>query len=306
MPARLDEGPRDHPQDGYTFAMLTKPRLKTVQPKRPAENRRDVAMLSRSGGSIGAVIKTINVMKVLSHDQVASVEHLSRETGIPKPSIMRILRTLTYCGLVKQISRRAGYCLTSQVLSLSAGFYGLPEVIEFGAPFCDALTQELLWPTAIATLDVDAMVVRHSTIPISPYAHVRSTMNKRLSLTDRAHGRAYLAFCGQAERESLLRLADATAQRPSFSSRPPFDRRKLLWHLKAARRAGYAKRALDLEPQTSSIAVPIFANKSVRATLGMTFFSSAVDKATEGCLGRRLIEAAATISEALHRSSGHG
>src|ERR1700727_2632127 len=104
MPARLDEGPRDHPQGGYTFAMPTKPRLKAALPKRPAENRRDAVMLARSGGSIGAVIKTINVMKVLSHDQVASVEHLSHETGIPKPSVMRILRTLTYCGLVKQIS----------------------------------------------------------------------------------------------------------------------------------------------------------------------------------------------------------
>ncbi|HEX4409118.1 MAG TPA: IclR family transcriptional regulator C-terminal domain-containing protein [Xanthobacteraceae bacterium] len=271
---------------------------------RDMTERRGAPEPAGSSKPINSVIKTIKVMAVLSHDQVASVDHLSRETRIPKPSILRILQTLTQCGLVKQISRRAGYCLTSKILSLSSGFYGLPEVIEVGAPFADALTQELLWPTAIATLDVDAMVVRHSTMMMSPHAHVRSTMNKRLSLTDRAHGRAYLAFCGQAERESLLRIVGGAKGQSSSPRRTPFDRRRLLWHLKAARRAGYAKRAIDLDPQTSTIAVPVFADKGVRATLGMTFFTSAVDKATEAHLGRRLIEAATTIGVALNHAGG--
>jgi IclR family mhp operon transcriptional activator len=210
---------------------------------------------------------------------------------------MRIIGTLAHCGLVKQVSRRAGYCLTSKVLALSSGFFGLPAVIELGAPFADALTRELLWPTAIATLDVDAMVVRHSTIPFSPYAHTRSTMNKRLSLVDRAHGRAYLAFCNQAERESLLKATDVLNGSSS-------DRRKLLWALKAARRAGYAKRAADLDPQTSTIAAPIFAAKSMRATIGLTFFSAAVDKNIEVGLARRLIDTAAAIGEALSDVTG--
>ncbi len=251
---------------------------------------------SRSGGPIGSVVKAVNVLKVLSDNEIASVERLSRDTGIPKPSVLRIIGTLMQCGLVSQISRRAGYCLTSQALNLSAGYHGLPAVIEAGAPVAEMLTRELLWPAAITGFDGDAMVVRYSTMPHSPHAHVKSTINKRLSLTERAHGRAYLAFCGPTERETLLNII---AIREGRSTPAVSDHGKLLWALNSARRAGYAKRATDLDPKTSSIAAPIMVGTTVRATLGLTFFSIAVDRKTEAALGRRLIEAATTVADAL-------
>lgn len=262
--------------------------------------RKALSPLSGSGARatrIHSVIKAVEVLKLLSKRQVVSVKRLSFETRIPKPSIMRIIGTLEACGLVKQLSRRAGYCLTSKVLGLSAGYHGLPAVIEIGAPFADALTRELLWPAAITTLDVDAMVVRYSTIPASPYAHVSSTMNKRLSLVERAHGRAYLAFCSRGERDSLLSTIEATARTPST------NRTRLLRTLKAAHRAGYAKRALELEPQTSTIAAPVLVDKTVRATIGLTFFTGAVDKNSEALLARRLIETATAVGSALREAT---
>jgi IclR family mhp operon transcriptional activator len=140
------------------------------------------------------------------------------------------------------------------------------------------------------------MVVRYSTMARSPHAHVKSTINKRLSLTERAHGRAYLAFCSPAEREKLLH---EIAEHQGCSAPAVSDHGKLLWALNAARRAGYAKRSVDLDPRTSSIAAPIIVGKIVRATLGLTFFSVAVDKEAEAALGRRLIEAATTVADAL-------
>jgi IclR family mhp operon transcriptional activator len=250
---------------------------------------------------IHSVVKTIDVIRLLSLRQVISVQQLSLQTKIPKPSIMRIIGTLVECGLVKQVSRRAGYCLTSKVLELSAGYHGLPAVIEVGAPYADALTRDLRWPAAIATLDVDAMVVRYSTIPISPYAHVSSTMNKRLSLVERAHGRAYLAFCTRAQRDALLNIFDASDRNRSGSG---MDRGRLLQILNATRRAGYARRALELEPQTSTIAVPILIGDMVRATIGITFFTGAVDKKSEAALARRLIDTAAAIGDALPVRTG--
>ena len=250
---------------------------------------------------IHSVIKTVEVIRLLSQRQVVSVQQLSLETGIPKPSIMRIIGTLVDCGLVKQISRRAGYCLTSKVLELSAGYHGLPAVIEVGAPFADVLTRELRWPAAIATLDVDAMVVRYSTIPSSPYAHVSSTLNKRLSLVDRAHGRAYLAFCTRSERYSLLNTFDTSHGNPSSSFT---SRAKLLRALNATRKAGYAKRALELDPRTSTIAAPILVANRTRATIGLTFFSAVVNKKKEATLARRLIDTATMIGNALQAPAG--
>jgi IclR family transcriptional regulator, mhp operon transcriptional activator len=251
----------------------------------------------RRGNAMGSVLKTIRILKVLNERQVSSVDYLNIETGIPKATILRIIETLIQSGLVQQISRRAGYCLTSQILHLSSGYFGLPAVIETGAPFAEALTRDLLWPAAIACLDDDAMVVRYSTMPRSPHAHVKSTMNKRLSLVERAHGRAYLAFCNTEERETLLAAVGVKSGNSSVIR----DRGKLLWALNAARRLGYAKRAADLDPKTSTIAAPILVNKTVRGTLGLTFFSGAVDRNVEGKLAQRLIKAATAIGEALQR-----
>lgn len=268
---------------------------------RNSRNRRKISSAVGGSGARGtrihSVVKAVEVIKLLSQRQVVSVKRLSFETRIPKPSIMRIIGTLEACGLVKQLSRRAGYCLTSKVLGLSAGYHGLPAVIEIGAPFADALTRELLWPAAITTLDVDAMVVRYSTIPASPYAHVSSTMNKRLSLVERAHGRAYLAFCSQTERDSLLSTIESSSRTPST------NRSKLLRTLKAAHRAGYAKRALELDPKTSTIAVPVLVGKTVRATIGLTFFTGAVDRKSEALLARYLIDTATAIGTALREAT---
>jgi IclR family mhp operon transcriptional activator len=264
-------------------------------------NRNSQARERTPPARIYSVIKTVEVIRLLSQRQVLSVQQLSLETGIPKPSIMRIIGTLADCGLVKQISRRAGYCLTSKILELSSGYHGLPAVIETGAPYADILTRESRWPAAIATLDVDAMVVRYSTIPSSPYAHVSSTLNKRLSLVDRAHGRAYLAFCGRSERDSLLNTSDALHHFPTNSST---NRAKLVRALSAARKAGYAKRALELDPRTSTIAVPIMVGNRTRATIGLTFFSAVVNKKSEAMLARRLIDTATNISKALQAPTG--
>src|ERR1700761_5380198 len=76
------------------------------------------------GKAMGSVLKTIKVLKVLSESQVASVDHLKSETGIPKSTILRIIETLVQCGWVQQISRQAGYCLRSEVLTLSSSYFG--------------------------------------------------------------------------------------------------------------------------------------------------------------------------------------
>lgn len=257
-------------------------------------SRRRTNKLGTAGKPIRSVMKAVEILSLLNRTELNSVQHLSAETGMPKPTVMRIIGTLEQCGLVRQVSRRAGYCLTSRMLELSAGYNGLPAIIEVGAPFADTLTRELRWPAAIATLETRAMVVRYSTIPFSPYAHVASTMNKRLSLIERAHGRAYLAFCSREERDALLDAEDENGPMNRRGSRAT-----LLRILKAARNAGYAKRAVDLDPRTSTIAAPIIVGKKVWATLGLTFFSATVDRRSEAVLARRLIESAAAFAAAL-------
>jgi IclR family mhp operon transcriptional activator len=198
------------------------------------------------------------------------------------------------------ISRRGGYAVTSKVRSLSSGFQGSPWIVEMLKPWVEDLTKRHLWPFAIATLDRDAMVVQYSSIPSSPLAHVRTTLHKRLSLVSRAHGRAYIAFCGSQERRHLLRLIVASEDPENDVIANAEEWRRLVMQ---TRKRGYAMRAAGIDPQTSSIAVPVrLESGHVVATLGMTFFRRAVKAGKIAAYAAALKTAAADAAQHVERA----
>ncbi len=126
-------------------------------------------------------------------------------------------------------------------------------------------------------LDRDAVRVRFSTIPDSPISPFHATVNLRLCLLTRALGRAYLAFCPANERELILGILETSSDPEDAAVK---DRPSVLTMLGQIRAAGYAERSRLVEPKSSStFAVPIMRDKAVLATLGMTYFTSAVPKA---------------------------
>lgn len=231
-----------------------------------------------------ALEKGLRILELLNDHVSVRVRDLHEWTGLPKPTIVRILNTLQSMGYVRRLSRAAGYSVSSRVIALSSGFHGVPRIVEHAAPHLDALTRRLLWPASLASLDFDAMVVRYSTIPMSPYSHRQSTIQRRLSLSLRAHGRAYLAFCPRAELESLLRpmpedvVAHLRQQLPLF------------------RRQGWATRHPAIDPQTNSIAVPLFGpDRRLQGTIGFTFFRRSLSHSEEKALAGELKAAAGRI-----------
>ena len=98
-----------------------------------------------------------------------------------------------------------------------------------------------------------------------------------LSLLGRALGRAYLAFCPVSERSMLL---DMLTRSREPEDQPAAERNRALSLLAAIRKQGFAERDQMVEPRSSgTIAVPIIVNRRVLATVGMTYFMSALDRA---------------------------
>jgi IclR family transcriptional regulator, mhp operon transcriptional activator len=120
--------------------------------------------------------------------------------------------------------------------------------------------------------------VRFSTIADSPVSPFHATINMRLSLISRALGRAYLAYCPKEERQLLVRMLSASDHAE--------DRLKNLARVvqqlvRSTRSRGFAERDPNVEPRNSgTIAVPIMTNGVVLATLGLTYFRSAVQRST--------------------------
>lgn len=229
----------------------------------------------RSYDNVMLIQRVLAVLEHFNRSQISTVRQISENCNIPESSVVRILETLCVEGYLSHISRRGGYVVTSKITSLSSGFHGSPWLAECMKPLVDELTHEHRWPFSLATLDRDAMVVQYSTIPLSPLAHVKTTLGKRLSLVGRAHGRAYISSCSGQERRHLLRLIIASNDPESEIISDPQNWRRLITR---TRWRGYGLRCEEVDPATGTIAVPIMsAPGRVVATLGMTFFRRAVN-----------------------------
>lgn len=223
---------------------------------------------------VRAVVRAVELLQALNRQPVSTIDTLHRQTGTPKPSLVRLLQTLSSLGLVRHAPQYGAYYLTSQVTTLASGYHGAPRIIEASASVAEALTSAIKWPVAVAVFDTDAMVVRYSTIPSSPLSLLHSTINMRLSVVSRALGRAYLAFCEPDERRFILALL-ARSDRPE--DRIARDRSVMRRIIAETRKRGYALRDPSVRPVSGTIAVPVYDGKRVAASLGMTWFTSAMD-----------------------------
>lgn len=228
-----------------------------------------------NGEYIRAAERTLQILACMNRRPISTIQDLHKDTGLPKPTLVRFLKTMTRAGYVTNDERQGGYQVTSLVSSLSSGYHGDPLVIEAGRPWAVQVTRQLHWPVSIAVLEAQSVVVRFSTVADSPVSPFHSTINMHLSLFTKALGRAYLAYCSDDEIEAFARIAeqgdDPTAAKIAA------DRDYLNTLVRSIRRAGYALRDMRAEPRNSNtLAVPIFLGGRVRATLGVTFFRSAI------------------------------
>lgn len=221
---------------------------------------------------IRAVDRALSVLLQMNRQPITRVQDLEHATGLPAATLVRILETLCALGYVQKQGRLTGYTLTDKVQDLSTGFHGLPQFIDVAKPILAELTKKLLWPAALATLDHDSMVVQLSTIPDSPLAHTHSTLKKRLDLLTRAHGRAYLAFCPEQERMCLLKQT-CSSNMPRLQPQELEDRMQPIFA--SVRHLGYAERDHEIDPQTTTLAMPVMSGADVIATIGITFFRGA-------------------------------
>jgi IclR family mhp operon transcriptional activator len=242
---------------------------------------------------VQSVVRAFGILHELNQRHVTTVDHLHKATRLPKPTIVRLLETLIGEGFVTTDKRLGGYCVTSSVQALSAGYHGGPLVVEAGRAWCMELTHNHKWPASIAVLDGTTVAVRFSTIPDSPISPFHATLNMRLSLLKTGLGRAYLASCPDKERAILTKMLRSSGEENGTSEEIETAIKELT---RRVRRQGYAERDPLAEPKSSStVAMPVRYGERVLGTVGLTYFKSAVH-------GRDIQRALVTpLREAVHQ-----
>jgi len=245
-----------------------------------------------TGAVIEPVRRSFAVLEALSRRRSSTLAVLTGETGLPRPTVVRLLHTLIALGYAARISREQGYRLTERVLGLAGSIRFVDHLVDAAIPHMSRFTADHGWPLYLATLSYGSITIRHSTAPESPMSFEEAALNTRRPVLISALGRAWLAFCPEEERRSILRDIGDLTRRQEVALDDVLAR---------ARRDGYAFTQSPRPSRLQGIAVPIRQGSGARArvlgSLSMRFTRSAMTDAEAGLrFGRRLQQLARAIA----------
>ena len=207
--------------------------------------------------------RALVLLRAMNGRAVSSIRELAADTGISKPSVVRLLAILIEDGYVQRASKAGSYLLTEKVLQLAAGFRQDALIERAAGQPMEELTAQVGWPSALGLFEQGAMVVRYSTIPTSPLSWYRTTLHNRLPLLGSAMGLVFLAFATRPVREALIASALSSEVNGAELSEEYFE---------SVRGHGYAFRAPTQEHPTFSLSVPLLDGQRLMAALSLTMF----------------------------------
>lgn len=257
---------------------------------------RHVQGLSRGLGILHALNRSANGS--------AAISDLSAATGLHRTTVRRLLETLETEGYVRRSRSDDSYCLSLKVRQLSDGFTDDEWISELAAPVLGELLQKLVWPSDLCTIDGDSMLVRETTHRFSPLSFHRAMVRQRLPMLTTASGRAYLAYCGEEQRQQILRLLAAGDGEQAALAR---NRGAVERILERVRAQGYASNDGEwaLERKISALASPIRHRGSILATINIVFLRKAMSVSEAGTRYLPILQATiGKIEGMLDRSSG--
>lgn len=247
-----------------------------------------------SEAEIQPISRALKILAVLNRRSTTSLKALHAETGLPKPSLLRLLSALAAVGYVEKSSGRAGYRLTARVLELSAGFSERDRIVDVAGPLMRAFTAQHRWPVTLATLGGSRMRLLFTTARDSPLSPDRAATS--FPALDSALGRAYIAFCPSEERKLILQTFAGFDDPTLGAAREPAMLEKLYATI---RRNGYAATGPIPGDRGLGIAVPIMQKRHVSAAVTMRVYRSSMSEADAV---RRYLAALRALADQISRA----
>ena len=249
------------------------------------------------GGSVRSLERGLAVLAAINRRKLPSVMELARDTRLPRPTVYRLLETLSRAGFVTRTSPHDRYCLARGVRSLSDGFVEDDWIADIAAPLMTQFTRDLVWPVALLTFEEGRMLVRETTHEASTLSIDHGMVGRSLPMLRTAAGRCYLAFCPPKERRVILEMLSRSKALEDRWAREPQRLTKLLDAIKGK---GYAIQDREINPKTTGVAVPVRLGARVLGSLSSIWISSALTiENAEAELYPPLATTAARIADAI-------
>jgi IclR family mhp operon transcriptional activator len=259
--------------------------------------------------AIRSLQRGLKVLEALQNKPISSLHEIHRQTGIPKPSLLRILETLEQSGLVFRRLYDGHYRISTNISHLARKRDRYDAVAEAAAPVLDRLCQKLAWPSDLMVPAGDHMELRESSRVRTPFFtyFIHDRVGTPVNWVLSAVGRAYLAYCPEQERTRIL----SRLRRSSLpENRLAHDPKRFERILAEVRSRGYATRdpsfvggayGRQIPDGLAAIAVPLVDRTRVHGVINLLWARAArtVDDMAKGHLAD-LQTAARDIIATLH------
>ncbi|BDW81495.1 transcriptional regulator [Erythrobacter sp. Dej080120_24] len=237
---------------------------------------------------IRSLARGLEVLQTINREGSLTLTRICRITGLPYPTVFRIMQTLISVGFVECEPARKWYRPTLLAKTLSSGFPEESRLVAVSRPYIVELTEKFAWPISITTRVGNMMMVRDSTHSLTSLTLSNYAPGYTLPLAECSTGKAYLAFCSEEERRSIRKGFGLLENPTDRIGAMLMDSESLFEEIRANGYAIQARNAYTSNPgKTSSIAVPIVADGTVFGAMAIIFFTVGVkmEKAVEAFVG---------------------
>lgn len=258
-----------------------------------AKTKKTKPSRKRVPDTVSALARGIEVLRCFQAGPGAlSNGDIARRTGIPKPTVTRLVATLVSLGYLKQLRETDMYAMSAGVLSLAQAFLSGLDVRACARPHMMRLAESADASVYLAVRDGLDMVLIETCRSQSTMLRSRVSVGSRLALATAASGRAYLSALGVAERDALI-----GQMRKAYGARWDGYAAGLERALRDAAARGYALSAGEWHPDINTIAVPLLAAEGelMALTCGGPAFAFPADRLRKS-IAPRLLETANTIA----------
>lgn len=232
------------------------------------------------GVPIRSVSRAFQALECINRLNRPTIMEIKEDCNLPYATVYRIIKSLMHDGWIEVEESRKRYRPAQKVWSLVCGFQTEDLLVSAARKHLEQLTSDLHWPVTLSIRVGNRMMVKDSTHTITAQTFANYYPGYTLPILSCGAGKAYLAFCPDDERETLLEAArQSDSDEVQFSlqivEEPNF--------LPQIRRQGYASHARvahnDAPGRTSSLAVPVFLGDKLEAILALVYFEKSMSQA---------------------------
>ncbi len=230
--------------------------------------------------SIQALARGLTVLQMLQTSRGLTLAELHRLSAIPKPSLLRILKTLLEQGLVWQRMADEAWVPSFSLAELARRIDGEILLVEAASPVLAALSQDIDWPSVLAVPRLTHMEVIETNVARAYFDRIPLwPIGFRVNMLRSASGRAYLAFCEAPVREAILdslrrsdRKGDRLARSVDYVTRVLSETRTQGYGLRDPDFGGdYDEDRAKIDDGRESIGVPIRIGAHVPGAINITW-----------------------------------